>query len=69
MQTHTFTLTHTPFTGATMHRNTNVTTILTLHIMSIVSKEKRFMELKHPQESSSARMMKLQAARSGHDWA
>lgn len=24
--------------------------VLTLHIMSIVSKEKRFMELKHPQE-------------------
>lgn len=43
--------------------------VLTLHIMNIVSKEKRFMELKHPQEGSSMRTVKLQAVRSGHDCA
>lgn len=43
--------------------------VLTLHITNIVSKEKRFMELKHPQEGSSRRTVKLQAVRSGHDCA
>lgn len=43
--------------------------VLALHITNIVFKEKRFMELKHPQEGPSMRTVKPQAVRSGHDCA
>lgn len=63
------TLTRTPFTSATMHRDTKVTTSINTSHYEYCFQREAIHGIKTSTGSSSTRAMKLQVVRSGHDCA
>lgn len=69
VQMHTLTLTRTPFTSATMHRDTKVTTSINTSHYEYCFQREAIHGIKTSTGSSSTRTTKLQAVRSSHDCA